>query len=45
MTLLGGLHFYEGQKIAPLYMQSLVPGAIKMIEFAVTEFRDNLTVI
>ena len=33
MTLLGGSHFYKGQKIAPLYMQSPVPRAIAIIEF------------
>ena len=33
MTLLGGSPFYEGQKIAPLYMQSLVPRATAIIEF------------
>ena len=32
MTLLGGSPFYKGQKIAPLYMQSLGPGAIAIIE-------------
>ena len=45
MTFLGGLPFYEGQKIAALYMQCLVPRAIMIIEFAITEFRGNLTVI
>ena len=33
MTLFGGSPFYKGQKIAPLYMQSLVPRAIAIIEF------------
>ena len=32
MTLLGGSPFYKEQKIAPLYMQSLGPGAIAIIE-------------
>ena len=31
--LLGGSPFYKGQKIAPLFMQSLVPRAIAIIEF------------
>jgi len=43
MTLLEGLPFYEGQKIAPLYMQSLVPRAIRIIEFTITGFCGNLT--
>ena len=33
MTVLGGSPFYKGQKIAPLYMQNLVPRAIAIIEF------------
>ena len=33
MTLLGGSPFYKGQKIALLYMQSLVPRTIAIIEF------------
>ena len=32
MTLLGRSPFYKGQKIASLYMQSLGPGAIAIIE-------------
>ena len=32
MTLFGGSPFYKGQKIAPLYMQSLVPRAMAIIE-------------
>ena len=32
MTLLGGSPFYKGQKIALLYMQSLVPRAMAIIE-------------
>ena len=31
--------FYKGQKIAPLYMQNLVPRAIAIIEFGAE--RDN----
>ena len=42
VTLLGGSPFYEGQKIAPLYMQSLVPRAIAIIEFGAEG--DNCTV-
>ena len=38
VTLLGELPFYEGQKIVPLYILSLVPRAITIIEFAITEF-------
>ena len=30
--IIGGSPFYKGQKIAPLYMQSLVPRAIAIIE-------------
>ena len=37
MTLLGGSLFYKRQKIAPLYMQSLVPRAIAIIEFGSKE--------
>ena len=39
VTLLGGLPFYKGRKIAPLYMQSLVPRAIAIaiIEFDAEE--------
>ena len=33
VTLLGGSPFYKGQKISPLYMQSLVPRANAIIEF------------
>ena len=33
MTFLGGSPFHKGQKISPLYMQSLVPRAIVIIEF------------
>ena len=33
MALLGWPPFYKGKKIAPLYMQSLVPRVIAIIEF------------
>lgn len=33
LTLLGGSPFYKGPKIAPLYMQSLIPRAIAIIQF------------
>ena len=33
VTLLGGSPFYKRQKISPLYMQSLVPRAVAIIEF------------
>ena len=42
VTLLRGSPFYKGQKIAPLYMQSLVPRAITIIEFGAEG--DNCTV-
>ena len=42
MTLLGGSPFYKGQKIALLYMQSLVPRAIIITEFGAEG--DNCTV-
>ena len=42
VTLLGESPFYEGQKIAPFYMQSAVPRAITIIEFRAEG--DNCTV-
>ena len=33
LTLLGGSPFYKGPKIAPLYMQSLIPRAIAITDF------------
>ena len=42
LTLLGGSPFTRGKRCPPLYMQSLVPRAITVIEFGAEG--DNCTV-